>query len=181
MSAQEQRQNKGNSTLIIAFAAVVVILLVVIIVLLVNNSKSANVSTEETQKRPTVVNEENAEDVAEQLFSQDETEKVEAGTYDVVMNSTWNFENGDVASKNAYVENAKENTNDVYFDVVISDTQELIYESPVIPIGSHIDEIKLDKSLEAGTYDCELTYHLIDENQNTLSTLTMVITVNIEN
>ena len=84
-------------------------------------------------------------------------------------------------SYDAVVENVEKNTNDVYFDVELSDTEETIYESPVIPRGSHLEALTLDKELEAGTYDCVLTYHLIDEDQNTVSTLRMGLTVMVEN
>ena len=103
----------------------------------------------------------------------------EPQTYDVTMNSTWNFDSGSDASTNAYVENATSNQNDVYFDVTLADTGETILESPVIPVGSHMDSIKLDKKLDQGTYDCVITYHLLDEEQNSLSTVKLALTINV--
>ena len=40
------------------------------------------------------------------------------------------------------------NTNAVYFDIMRSDTEETIFESPVIPVGSHMEGITLDKALD---------------------------------
>jgi len=56
----------------------------------------------------------------------------------VTMNSTWEFESGDKASSNAYVANSVNNETAVYFDVVRNDTQETIYQSPVIPVGGEL-------------------------------------------
>lgn len=129
---------------------------------------------EETAKRPVVVNEDNVEEAIRAL---DEAQQVPVGSYEAVMNSVWRFPDGDSPSENAYVENVPENTNDVYFDVQLTDTGETIYESPVIPRGRHLNQIVLDKRLEQGTYDCVLIYHLVDEEQRTLSTLRMAITI----
>lgn len=165
----ENKGKKGGKTLLIICVVVIVVLLGVIAVLL---SKK-----QDEPKRNVVVNEDNAEEVAQNLLNE---ETVAPGTYEVTMNSTWKFKDGKSASDNAYVENATVNTNDVYFDVQMSDTGEVIYESPVIPRGSHLEEITLKKDLDAGTYDCVLTYHLIDEDQNTVSTLTMGLTIEVE-
>lgn len=170
-TAINNKEKKGGNPLLIVCALVIIILLVVIIVILLNRQ-------DDEPRRNVVVNEDNAEDVAEELFDQ---EVVKPGTYEVKMNSTWNFKDGTSSSDNAYVENVPANTNDVYFDVELSDTEEIIYESPVIPRGSHLEEITLEKDLEAGAYDCVLTYHLIDEDQNTISTLTMGLTIVVEN
>lgn len=169
----ENNGKKGGKPLLIVCALIIIVLLAVIIEVLLGKQK-----TDDKPKRNVVVNEDNAEDVAEDLFNH---ETVKPGTYEVRMNSTWNFKDGTSASENAYVENVPANTNDVYFDVELSDTEETIYESPVIPRGSHLEALTLDKELEAGTYDCVLTYHLIDEDQNTVSTLRMGLTVMVEN
>lgn len=57
----------------------------------------------------------------------------------------------------------------MYFDIVRSYNGENIYSSPIIPIGSHLEDITLNKSLEAGEYGCVLTYHLLDENEVSIS------------
>jgi len=132
---------------------------------------------EEPEKRSVVVNQQNAEEVAEALIEQ---EPVPVGAYEVVMNSTWKFPDGASPSENAYVENIPANTNDVYFDVQLMDSGETIYESPVIPRGAYLDDITLNRDLDAGSYDGVLIYHLIDENQRTLSTLRMAITIIVD-
>lgn len=166
----ETKRNTGRTLLIICMI-VILALLAVIVFLLMKGNRDAE---EEAPGRSIVVNEDNAEEVAEEIISE---RKVTPGSYQVTMNSTWNFQNGAASSDNAYVENSTANMNPVYFDLQIADTEEVIYESPIIPVGSHLDDIKLDTDLDAGTYDCVLIYHLVDEEQNTLSTLRMAVTV----
>ncbi len=172
--------NKGKGggiyvTVIAVCAVVIVTLLATVVYLTAGRKDSGDSAREETQeKRNVVVNEENVEEVVTSLSAD---EKVSAGYYEVTMNTTWNFENGASASDNAYVKNVATNTNDVYFDVTIAETDELVYSSPVIPLGSYLENISLDRELEQGTYDCVCTYHLIDEDQNTLSTLSISLTI----
>lgn len=132
----------------------------------------------ETKKRNVVVNEKNAEEVASELLAQ---EKTPVGSYLVTMNSTWNFTSGDVASENAYVKNADANSNSVYFDIVRTDTGDTIYESPILPVGTYLEDITLDTVLQAGTYDCVLTYYLLDEEDNAVSKTNLALTIVIEN
>lgn len=178
MGSQKRRTSHGKKggKVVIAAGAVIIVVLIAIIVVLLLNRNGRNENNNEPM-RNVVVNEKNAENVAEEFMEQ---EQIRSGSYEVTMNSTWYFADGTSISENAYVENVANNTNDVYFDVNLADTDELIYSSPVIPLGSYLENIALDKDLEAGSYDCVLTYHLIDENQKTLSTLKVSLTVVIE-
>lgn len=178
-STQKNNGNeKGKKGLIIVciIASAIIIALLGIIIFMMGAKDDAN---EETEKRPMVVVEENAEQVAEEILSQTEPEGIPL-RYQVTMNSTWEFENGQAESRNAYVANSKDNETAVYFDVVRNDTQETIYESPVIPVGQELNSIVLSENLEAGNYECTLTYHLIDDEQNTLTTVNMWLMIVIE-
>ena len=126
-------------------------------------------------KRDVVVNEDNVDEILTGLEGGPPT-----GTYQVVMNSTWHFKDGAASSDNAYVENSEENNNPVYFNITRSDTDETIFESPVIPVGSHMEKITLDKKLPAGTYDCVMTYHLLDDDQETVSTVRVALTIIVD-
>jgi hypothetical protein len=97
------------------------------------------------------------------------------------MSTEWHFATGDAVSKDAYVKNDAGNTNDVFFDVFLEDNEsEPILQSPVIPRGSELDNISLDKKLDAGTYDCVMVYHLVDDDQNTISTLRVAFKIIVE-
>lgn len=174
------RAGKGGKVKIVIIACVVVIVVLVgaVVALAAKMLSSSGEQPQTAEKRNAVVNEDNVEEVLAELV---ESEKTASGHYRVTMNTTWKFKNGSSASSNAYVKNVAENTNDVYFDVTLADTDELIYSSPLIPLGSYLENITLDKDLDAGTYDCVCTYHLVDEEQNTLSTLRLTLTIEVEN
>jgi len=68
------------------------------------------------------------------------------------------------------VANSKDNTNSVYFDIYLAGNEETaIYESPIMPVGSHLENIALKEDLDPGTYDCVVKYNLVDEDGNDLS------------
>ncbi|MDC7279122.1 hypothetical protein NXH64_06325 [Butyrivibrio fibrisolvens] len=169
----ENTNSKVNNGLKIAIAVgvvVIVALLGVVIFLLVGRGKA-----EEPEKRNVVVTQDNVETVVEELA---EEEYIQPGYYEASMSTTWTFATGSDVSEDAYVANKEGNTNDVYFDVVLAeDEEQVIYKSPVLPRGSELDNIALDTPLDAGTYDCVCIYHLVDENQKTVSTLRVGITI----
>lgn len=178
---------KGGKGLVIGVTIGVIIILVLIgvIVYLVISQKETSqsegarsVSEETIEKRDVVVTADNAEDIVAEMAQQ---EYIEPGYYETSMTTEWHFPDGKSASSDAYVANVANNTNDIYFDVVLADDEnQVIYASPVIPRGGELDQITLDTPLEAGSYDCVLIYHLVDEEQNTISTLRVGVTIQIE-
>lgn len=168
MAKREREQKKSRKGGILV-AIVIVILIGIIIYLLFPRE-------EEDDRRNVVVTPDNVESVLEKA-----DEAVPDGYYTVTMNPTWHFANGSTASYDAVVENVAENTNDVYFDIVLeADEENVLYKSPVIPRGGRLEEITLDKALDAGTYPCVVIYNLVDEEQNTLSTLRVGLEIVIE-
>lgn len=170
MGKREQEQKKrGKGGILIALALIVIAVLIGVIVYLLLRKP-------EDEKRNVVVTPENVERVLEEA-----EEAVLDGYYTVSMNPTWHFANGSEASYDAVVENVAENTNDVYFDIILeADEENVLYKSPIIPRGSRLEEIILDEALEAGTYPCVVIYNLVDEEQNTLSTLRVALEIVIE-
>ena len=168
-SEKANTKKKGILPVIIGIAAVIIV--IVGVVIFTQGSKSKDTAS---NQRNVVVNPDNLDDVLDDLKN-----KVKTGTYEVTMNTTWEFEKGDSASTNAYVENSTSNKNAVYFDIVRTDTGDKIYESPTIPVGSHLEKITLDKALEKGSYNCTLTYHLLDEKGNPTSKLNLSLTINV--
>lgn len=159
--------SKKTKAAIVIGSVVIIALLVTVIVLLLRGKEEPK--EESGEKRNVVVTKENAEQVAQEMINED---YVPNGYYNTRMTMTWNFATGDATSEDAYVANSERNTNDVYFDVVLEeDESQVIYKSPVIPIGGELDGIKLDTKLAAGTYPCVMIYHLVDKEQNTVSTL----------
>lgn len=169
-------EKKGNGTKIAIIVGIVVIIaLVVTVIVLLIQRQSGN---QEETKRNVVVNQDNAEQVAEELINE---QYIAPGYYSTQMSTEWHFATGDAVSEDAYVKNDAGNTNDVFFDVFLEgDESEPILQSPVIPRGSELDNISLDKKLDAGTYDCVMVYHLVDDDQNTISTLRVAFKIIVE-
>ena len=157
----EQKSTKMKGGIILAICIVVIIILLGAVVYLLNARKAED----EPVKRNIVVNEKNVEEVIEQLGE----ERTPPGSYQVT--------SGDTASEDAYVKNAEANTNAVYFDITRQDTEETIYESPIIPVGSWLEDITLDSTLPDGTYPCVITYHLLDEEDKSISTVKLTLTL----
>jgi hypothetical protein len=182
MSNETDTSKKSSNSIkiIIAIAAVVIIALVVVIILLLTKgNKPVEEKRDDVAARGVVVNQSNADQVVDDMVL---TPYVEPGYYEASMTNVWHFKDSSSVSEDAFVENVSGNTNDVYFDVFLAtDEENPIIQSPVIPRGVQMDQIKLDKELGAGTYDCVLIYHLIDENQVTVSTLRVGVTIIVEN
>ncbi len=174
----KQQDAKTNKNLIVGICVAVVMaaLVGVIVYLLVTRTNGVK-----EEPRNVVVTQENVEQVLDNLEKMEEVAAVAPGYYTVTMNPTWHFKTGAESSYDAVVENVKANTNDVYFDIVLEeDENKVLYKSPVIPKGGKLTDIALDEQLPAGTYPCIVIYHLIDENQNSLSTLRVTLSIVIE-
>jgi uncharacterized protein YxeA len=178
--ANEQTGNggKSNKAVVILLGIIIVLLIALIGVFAALLLKKEAPKEEPQEKRSVVVTKDNVEETVENMLAEEYTPP---GYYEATMSTTWHFRTGDAISTDAYVANVKSNTNDVYFDVFIGDEEvNPIYQSPIIPLGGELDEIKLDTPLDAGTYDCLLVYHLVDDQQNTTSTLNMGVKIIVE-
>lgn len=170
MNEQEQKK-KGKGGVLVAI--VIVALIGIIVFLLLSRKEEPE---KEEERRNVLVTPENVERVLEEA---EETQQ--SGYYTVTMNPTWHFATGEEVSYDAVVENVIENTNDVYFDVVLEEDEEhVLYSSPVIPRGGRLESIALDEPLEAGEHNCVVIYHLVDEEQNTVSTLRIALQIVVE-
>jgi hypothetical protein len=178
-SENAKSSSRSNTVILIVGAIIIVALLVVILVLVLGGKKQDNTTAQQQEKRAVVVSQDKAEEIAEEMVQK---EYVAPGYYEAVMSTTWTFADGEAESKDAYVENVPSNTNDVYFDLFLADDEEhAIYESPVIPRGEKLENIKLDEKLSAGNYDGLLIYHLVDEEQNPISEVRVGIKLVVEN
>lgn len=167
---KQKKKRKGGLVLGIAIVVIVALAGIIIYLLLSRDTEP------EDERRNVVITPENVESVLEEL---DDVQ--ESGYYTVTMNPIWHFETGEKTSYDAIVENVAKNSNDVYFDIVLeSDEENVLYKSPVIPRSGRLEDIALDQALDAGTYNCVVIYHLIDEEQNTLSTLRVALEIVIE-
>jgi hypothetical protein len=117
----------------------------------------------------------NIEEIREKM-----RQPVEDGYYETRMNVEWEFPSSDAESTNAYVENSPNNKRTVYFDLMLADTNELIYSSPFIPVGAKLEKFKLDAKIPAGEHTGIVTYHLVDDDYRELTTVSVSVTLRIE-
>jgi len=163
------QEEKGTKKKVIVISTVVTVCVAGIIILLLLLGKSP-------EEFNVVVTPEDVEDAIRKL---NESEFVPIGSYEVVMNTDWNFPDGSSASDNAHVENCINNQSTVYFTIELADGTK-VYTSPYLEVGQYIENIKLDQPLTAGTYDTVLTYHLVDSEHKETSHVSVSVTLTIQ-
>ena len=88
-------------------------------------------------------------------------EKVEEGMINISMNTSPNFANGTSAG-NLMIVNEAVNRYPQVVEITRNDTNEVIYKSGAIPVGSKIENAKLSADLDAGTYECTAMFYNVD-------------------
>ncbi len=185
--APKKEEKKKNIILIVIVLLVIAALIGVIIILLNRKPEVQVIDNTQDTERPALIDETNVREFLDSATQEDPAPAaaVDATTYTVTMNTGWQFENGDAYCSNAYIANLEnENTTPVYFDVVMAENEEdVLFQSPVLPLGAVMtgDQIKLARHLDAGVYEAVCIYHLIDDAQNTLSTVRVKLTLTIKN
>lgn len=163
-------KNKKPLIAVIIIAVIIIGVLIGIIIYLLPHP--------EAKPYNNVVTPDNVDDVISQM---EEDAKTPVGSYEVSMNTDWVFPDANSASTNAFVENAVTNQNTVYFTIALADDPETdIFKSPYLEVGSHLNDIKLDTVPSQGIHDAVITYHLVDEEFNELSSVSMYMTITIE-
>lgn len=148
------------------FIIIIILILVGVILFLL---------TKKSPKPNNVVTPDNVDQIIEEM-----EERTPAGSYEVSMNTNWEFERGDAISNNAFVQNSASNQNTVYFTVSLKDSDKIVYESPYLEVGSSLKDIQLDSKLAKGTYDAIITYHLVDEDYEELSSVSLYMQIIIK-
>ena len=103
--------------------------------------------------------------------------------FDTQMTNEWKFPTWDSPSETAFIKNPETNTRMFYFELRLDDTDELVYDSPYIPLGAYLNNFTLDKPLAKGVYPAVVTYYLVDDNFKPIpgGRLTIEVTVTVEN
>lgn len=179
---QSQKGTAGKSRrniiviVVVAFVILIAALVTCIVMLL---TRREPVQEQGSPARPTVldrgiVDEDNAGDIMDEM-----TEKVSKGMFECKMTTAWTFDDGKSESPNAYVANVENNLYTLYFDVYEEVTNELLYSSPMLPVGTELKNFKLDKELPAGDYDAVVIYTMVDENQEEVSSVGFKVTITV--
>lgn len=92
--------------------------------------------------------------------------KVEEGMINISMNTSPVFEDGKAKGDLMIVNSERNNYPQVVY-IVLKDTQEEIYRSGAIPVGSKIEYAPLDVDLAPGVYDCVAYFNNVDVESGT--------------
>jgi uncharacterized protein YxeA len=169
-AADEDKKKGSRQTKILI--AVIIVLVIVIIGLVVFFFFRSPEKEKEVSDKPTLITEDNVDQVIGDL------EDDSADTmFNCRMTYSWSF-NGK-KSTDAYVANTDYNHYPIYFQVRDDDSEEIIYESATIPVGSEVNGITLDKKLSMGTHPATVIYHLVDEDGEEVSTTAFTITIQV--
>lgn len=116
------------------------------------------VTQETVTSRVPVINQDNLAKIESDI-----AEKVAKGMFETHMNTNWEFPNGKSASSNAVMGNSASNRYPFWFTVTLEDTNETVFTSSLLPVGTVLKEVKLDKELKKGTYPAIVSIHMVDE------------------
>lgn len=182
MSNQKEPVGKSRRVIIITAFVVLLAALAVCISLLFSKEKDNSESLPETRPMSAAekalergfVSEDSADDIMAEM-----ADKVADGMFECEMTMSWTFQDGNSVASNAYVANSENNLHTLYFDVYDNETDELLYSSPMMPVGTELREIKLEKKLPAGEYSALVMYTLVDEEYEEVSKVGFNITISV--
>lgn len=146
LSPEELKKKKRKKIIIIICILLLIIIAAIIIYFLT---------------RPKRMTEGNYKQIMEEM-----DEKVQEGYFETYMNTDWTFPNGGSETTNAILGNSPNNKKPIRCEVRLADTDEVIFRTDVIPVGVELPPFKLDKDLDAGTYDAVCEVYLLDEEKD---------------
>ena len=184
----QEHPKERKSHLGIVLITLLILLIIVGGILFAANgsSEEPQLQNPETPASSGIVYDDNAEEGGWEHLSQEEIEanlnrKVAEGMINISMNTAPVFADG-TAEGNIMVVNETINHYPQKVEFIRNDTNEVIYSSNAIPVGSKIERAALDVDLEAGEYECTALFHNLDpETGSILGTAGAVITITIQN
>jgi len=159
---EEKKEKKGPSkkTIILVLGSVAIICAAVIIAILLLRDKTPD---EQLFGTPGValgvLDMENVDDIMNGV-----TDKVEQGMFVTHMNLIWSFPDSNSPSTDAVMGNSAANNYAFWFTISVSG--DVVFTSGLMPTGTQISQIKLDKTLSAGTYPAVVHINMVDDDGN---------------
>ncbi|MEY8392191.1 hypothetical protein D3Z36_06940 [Lachnospiraceae bacterium] len=166
-------KKKISVSMVIAIVAILAVLVLAVVLVYVLTKEEPK---KDLDGKATIVTEGNVEEVIGEM----ENRNTDA-SYTATMTNEWTFENGEAAAEGFYVKNTENNSRTVYFELKLKDTDEVIYSSPYISVGEEMNTLTLDKKLDAGDYNAVMVYHLVDDEKEELTTVSVAVVIHIKN
>ena len=142
----EELKKKKRKKIIIAICILLVVIAAVVIYFLT---------------RPKGITEGNYKKIMEDMENQ-----VQEGYFETYMNTEWTFPDGKSETTNAILGNSTNNRKPIRCEVTLTETDELVFKTDVIPVGAELPPFKLDVDLDPGTYDAVCRVYLLDEEDD---------------
>ena len=121
------------------------------------------------------------ETLSQEEIEQRLNDKVQAGMINISCNTAPYFKDGK-SEGNVMLVNELNNLYPQKVEFIRNDTQEVIYQSKAIPVGSKIERAALDVELPAGTYECTAMFHNLDPvSGEIIGTAGAIITITVKN
>ena len=121
------------------------------------------------------------ETLSQEEIEQRLNDKVQAGMINISCNTAPYFKDGK-SEGNVMLVNELNNLYPQKVEFIRNDTQEVIYQSKAIPVGSKIERAALDVELPAGTYECTAMFHNLDPvSGEIIGTAGAIINITIKN
>lgn len=181
-SQQENRQSKKIDLKTVIIFAVIFILIVAVgvltFVLVSNKPEPAIISENGLKIEPNVITGSNNISLEERLAEMQK--KVDEGSIGVRMETTLTFETGDSKAVTS-IENPARNTYPFVVAIVITDTKEEVYRSGLIPPDSYINEVKLNTTLEKGSYPATAFFEVYNDAGEMTGKTGINITIDVLN
>nr|WP_305182573.1 hypothetical protein [uncultured Schaedlerella sp.] len=144
---EEQKKGKKKKIIIIVCVLLVVIAAIAVFLWL---------------RRPKdVITEENYKQIKEDMDNQ-----VQEGYFETYMNTDWTFPDGTSETTDAILGNSPNNKKPIRCEILMAETEEVLYSTGVLPVGAELPPFKLDVDLDAGTYDAVCMVYLLDEEED---------------
>jgi hypothetical protein len=150
-----QGKGLGTKHIVLILGCLLIIAAAVVAVILLTGREAPNTDTGGIP----VINPDNLADVEADI-----REKVEKGMFATHMNTVWTFPDGKSPSDDAVMGNSGANSYPFWFEVTVDG--ETVFTSDLLPVGTQIKEIVLDKDLDAGEYAAVLSIHMVDDTNN---------------
>ncbi len=145
LSSEELKKKKQKKIILIIFILLIIVAVIVIYFL----------------TRPKRMTEGNYKQIANEM-----EEEVKEGYFETYMNVDWTFPDGTSETTDAILGNSPNNKRPIRCEVLLADTEEVIFKTDVIPVGTELPPFKLDVDLEAGTYDAVCRVYLLEEKDD---------------
>ena len=156
---KEKKGLTGKHVALILGIFLILALAAVLIVYLLRPQPEVEVAAPPIPSGNFVVDEGNIEEIRSAL-----QESIERGMFQTHMTTTWTFPDGNSPSSDAIMGNAASNNFPFWFTVTLSGTDQIIYTSTVLPLGTQLSQIKLDVPLPAGTYSAVIGLNMVDDD-----------------